>query len=552
MKPLSDIDQVLHYHEQSKHHTQQYAPGPGFLDWDSQPDPFRNWHGSSRIALPLSDEPESPDYHEIYHQSPQPAHWDLKHLSRFLELAMGLSAWKVHGPERWGLRNNPSSGNLHPTELYLIIWRPMNADLPAGLFHYHPYHHALEQRAKLSPASQATLTELYPQAHAALGFSSIIWREEWKYGSRAYRYCQLDIGHALGSCRYAAANFGWPLQLLPTPGDQDLAALLGLDRDQDFINSEPEQPECLALLGHHEHACFDWSTITYCHWQGQASQISPERIHWPQIKQLLPAIEKPRQLEAHSYLSPVQRDRLAPASLYPLAQLIRHRRSAQRMDPDAEMPLDDFCRLLTRTLPSSQLPPFDSFSFEPAIELLLFVHAVTGLAPGIYLFPRQVSAKTLLHVLQATNIEVEPVSGIDPPLVRIGPSRDVRKDIGRLCCHQGIAVHGAFAVSMLASIRTVLTENGAWSWRRLMWEAGLIGQLFYLEAEASGLNGTGIGCFLDDEVLRTVGLKTQQSHDYQPLYHFTVGKAKTDARIASERAYAHLPTSQYCAGGHNR
>ncbi|WP_428241586.1 SagB family peptide dehydrogenase [Gynuella sp.] len=553
MKPLSDINQVLHYHEQSKHHTQQYAPGPGFLDWDSQPDPFRTWHGSSRIALPLIYESESPDYHGIYQQPPQLTPWNLGHLSQFLELAMGLSAWKVHGPERWALRNNPSSGNLHPTELYILLWRPISPNLPAGLFHYHPYHHALEQRAELSPASLATLNELYPDAHAALGFSSIIWREEWKYGSRAYRYCQLDIGHALGSCRYAAANFGWPLQLIPTPSDQDLAALLGLDRDQDFIDSEPELPECLALLGHHEQTCFDWSTITYCHWQGQASKISQERIHWPQIKQLLPAIQKPRQLEHIDYLPPAQIEGSSSASTYPLAQLIRHRRSAQRMDPDSEIPLEDFCRLLSHSQPSRQSPPFDAFTFEPAIDLLLFVHAVTGLAPGMYVFPRQEpSATTLLDVLRNTDITVEPVAGIDLPLFQIGPSRNVRKDIGRLCCHQGIAVHGAFAVSMLANIQTVLTHNGAWSWRRLMWEAGLIGQLLYLEAEASQLSGTGIGCFLDDEVLQTIGLTSQQNHGYQPLYHFTAGKAKIDTRIISEPAYAHLPTTPSSTGGPQR
>jgi SagB-type dehydrogenase family enzyme len=26
--------------------------------------------------------------------------------------------------------------------------------------------------------------------------TSIVWREAWKYGERAYRYCLLDIGHA--------------------------------------------------------------------------------------------------------------------------------------------------------------------------------------------------------------------------------------------------------------------------------------------------------------------------------------------------------------------
>jgi hypothetical protein len=35
--------------------------------------------------------------------------------------AMGLSAWKQYQSNRWALRVNPSSGNLHPTEAY-IVW----------------------------------------------------------------------------------------------------------------------------------------------------------------------------------------------------------------------------------------------------------------------------------------------------------------------------------------------------------------------------------------------------------------------------------------------
>ena len=36
---------------------------------------------------------------------------------------MGLSAWKAVEDHRWALRINPSSGNLHPTEGYVICGR---------------------------------------------------------------------------------------------------------------------------------------------------------------------------------------------------------------------------------------------------------------------------------------------------------------------------------------------------------------------------------------------------------------------------------------------
>jgi len=60
--------------------------------------------------------------------------------------------------------------------------------------------------------------------------------------------------------------------------------------------------------------------------------------------------------------------------------------------------------------------------------------------------------------------------------------------------------------------------------------------VLYLEAEASGLQGTGIGCYFDDVVHRALGLNTER---FQDLYHFTVGKAVIDTRLGSEAAYAH-------------
>ena len=61
-----------------------------------------------------------------------------------------------------------------------------------------------------------------------VGLTSITWREAWKYGERAFRYCQHDVGHALAALRFAAAALGWRLQLLQEWDDAMLARLLGL------------------------------------------------------------------------------------------------------------------------------------------------------------------------------------------------------------------------------------------------------------------------------------------------------------------------------------
>jgi hypothetical protein len=52
MDPLKHA--LLEYHERSKHCVSYYASGPGELDWTTQPDPFRVFHGAPRTALPLA------------------------------------------------------------------------------------------------------------------------------------------------------------------------------------------------------------------------------------------------------------------------------------------------------------------------------------------------------------------------------------------------------------------------------------------------------------------------------------------------------------------
>ena len=90
---------------------------------------------------------------------------------------------------------------------------------------------------------------------------------------------------------------------------------------------------------------------------------------------------------------------------------------------------------------------------------------------------------------------------------------------------------------MLADFSGSLAAHGAWWYRRLFWEAGLVGQVLYLEAEAAGIRATGIGCFFDDLTHRTFDIKDDR---FQVLYHFTMGGALDDARIETVPPYGHL------------
>jgi SagB-type dehydrogenase family enzyme len=241
---------VRRYHALSKHHPRHYAPGPGGLDWANQPNPFRRFKGSLVVPLPLVSGEGMLAYDHLFRPAEGPgSQLDGPSLGLFFELSLGLSAWKEYGPSRWALRNNPSSGNLHPTEGYLLLSTDINAELVAGVYHYLPHEHALERRCRFAGEVLArVVAAVAPGGGTLVGLSSVHWREAWKYGERAFRYCQLDAGHAIASLRLAARVLGWRLRVLPSASDALAAALLGLDRRDDFAGAEPEHPDGLMLL----------------------------------------------------------------------------------------------------------------------------------------------------------------------------------------------------------------------------------------------------------------------------------------------------------------
>jgi SagB-type dehydrogenase family enzyme len=252
MAGASELEFVMRYHERTKHAFNRFAAGPGQLDWANQPDPFRRYEGAvlTRLPrLPADAEPAPPGYEALYSRGAvASAPVDLRAISRLLEYALAISAWKQFGGARWALRSNPSSGNLHPTEGYVLVGGIAELGDSPGLFHYAPREHGLERRADCPPALLARLTHGFPPEAFFVGLSSVFWREAWKYGERAFRYCQHDAGHAIGTLRIAAATLGWSAVVLGAASDEAIEALLGIDRSVDFEGAERESAELLMAL----------------------------------------------------------------------------------------------------------------------------------------------------------------------------------------------------------------------------------------------------------------------------------------------------------------
>ena len=528
---------VQRYHRLSKHSPRAYAPGPGRLDWATQPDPFRRYRGAQTLALPLlADALPTPWSTLRGAGAVTPRALDGEGIALLLEISLGLSAWKEYGGTRWALRCNPSSGNLHPTEAYVIC--PRLPGLARGVYHYLSAEHLLERRAQ--PAEDAVWDARFAGG-VLIALSSLHWREAWKYGVRAYRYCQHDAGHAIAALRYAAAALGWRAQLLDDWADAEIAALCGLDRDADFPRAEErEHPDCLLWLGPRAAPPATaplLSLLANAQWRGTANVLSVAHRDWPDIAAVASAAAKPRTAAAPSRAAAVLPALPASASDMRAADLFRRRRSAVAFDGQTGMSRAAFFNLLDALLPRAGVAPWDAWSWRPRLHPVFFVHRVEGLTPGIYALPRRPAAEATLRAAMRNDWRWSPVGACPAHLpLRLLVEFDGRETAQRISCHQEIAADSSFSLVMLAEYQDALAQ-GPWVYRSLFWEAGMLGQVLYLEAEAAGLRGTGIGCFFDDELHRLLGLGDER---FQSLYHFTVGGAVDDVRLRGLAPYAHL------------
>ena len=525
---------IKHYHDTTKHTLQHYAAGPEALDWDDQPEAFRWYDGATKIDLPLMADDLKPLYTDLTQPDKiKPQALTLANIACLLEISFGLSAWKQYGDAKWPLRCNPSSGNLHAEEAYVISNQVERLD--NGLYHYLSRDHQLEQRCRLEH-------DELPDNTLLIGLSSIQWREAWKYGERAYRYCQLDTGHAIACLRYAAAALGWQAKILDQSSDAEIASLLGINRSEDFAKAEAEHADVLIQIRTTSQAIeIDLNKLheaTHAGvWQGQANSLSERHMYqWPIIDEVTTAAEKPvtenHSAKHYNFPTPLN----SPCQLQ-ASTLIRRRRSAQAFDGETHITSAAFYRILDMTLPRHDMTPWDSTPWQDNINLVLFVHRVEGLKPGLYALVRNPNSfDEFKAAISREQFEWKNIEGCPDhlPLYNL-VNANGQKLATSLSCHQGIAGQSCFSLAMIADCAPIETAN--WHYRRLYWEAGMIGQILYLEAEAAGIQGTGIGCYFDDSVHEVLGVTDKR---WQSLYHFTVGGGIRDARIQTIPPYAHL------------
>jgi len=518
MKPTEII---YEYHDRTKHRPERYAASLGYMDWATQPDPFRSYEGAESVALPLPEIRPEPTYADLFRPAvAQPL--TLQTLSVLLRYSLGLAAIKCMGSDCWALRCNASSGNLHPTEGYVVLPPVKGVSDRSVVAHYAPKTHMLEILHSFDTEFWTGL----PEGTLLFGITSVVWREAWKYGERAFRYTQLDAGHAIRSIQIASRLNGWHGKLLDTADTNVLDTLLGTDQPERFRRYEEEISDALMLITPLKDTALPvlapLQTACSAPYAGTANQLSPSHHLWEAITLAEKATP------SGSGLPPVVPETPFESACAESAEsLILRRRSARAMDfGRTHISYAEFMQLMHSAV--------EAFApFEAAASLILFVHDVETLEPGLYLYLLNETYLDPFRSRMRTDLLFRQIEG-NLYLLEAGDFRPQAKFIS---CSQEIASDGAFSLGMLCEFAPQIERYGAQRYKSLYWECGAIGQQLYLEATSLGLSATGIGCFLDDVMHRLLGL---DGNDFQSLYHFTIGHAIPDMRLQTKAPYQNL------------
>ena len=157
------------------------------------------------------------------------------------ELAFLL--WTTQGVKRVTsrpatLRTVPSAGSRHPLETYLWIHRVLG--IAPGIYRYKAIGHKLVQLDIGEGWGERLSEACYKQpfvGDAAVSFfwAADIYRAEWRYSERAYRYVLLDAGHVCQNLHLACEAIGAGMCAVGAYHDDALNALLGLDGKENFV-----------------------------------------------------------------------------------------------------------------------------------------------------------------------------------------------------------------------------------------------------------------------------------------------------------------------------
>ena len=479
-----DTAYALNYHESTKHSEISLRISGHYLDWANKPSQFKTYEDLPSISLPRNfPQPEAEPLMAISGRAVQtePLNLGLVELAELLYFSAGLTRKYRFGGELHYMRAASATGALYPIELYVVAGDI--AELEAGVYHFDPLGFQLSRirkgdyRAELAAVSNESIA----LAPATIVFTSLAWKNAWKYEARSYRHWFWDGGVIAANLIALSASMGSPIRIVQGFVDQTVNELLGLQ-------DEEEATICLSPVGPKGQPSTDHQLKRIDPILPKVRPLSEEetkyagiwdahRASFLQSREEVDKWAKVRLETPNSKRTTYPKIALLPtitdvARSRTLGEVILQRGSTRRFSrsPITLSQLSTVLRTSTGPIPRDYPP-----ESENLIETYFIANAVDGLAPGSYFYP-----------------------GEQKPLEELKRGEQ-RQMSAYLCLGQPLFGEASVVFFLMTRLREVLGALGNRGYRTAQLDGGIVAGKIYLSAYALGLGASG-STFYDDAV----------------------------------------------------
>jgi len=493
-----EINYAKEYHEETKHSEISIQLSRHYLDWNNKPLPFKIYSGLPSISLP-KDFPQPTEGALKCIGKTKTARrktvLEIKNLAEILFFVAGITRVLKLDYGTYYMRAASATGALYPIELYVIC-----QDIPglkAGVYHFCPGDFTLTElrggdyRANLAEAAGDNDNILH--SPVTLAFTSMAWRNAWKYQSRSYRHWFWDSGVIAANFLAICYSMELSAQLIMGFVDDLVNRLLRIDDKQEAaivlapltknssISSVPlvKQTEDLSIpktmpLAREQ---VDYPEIwklhkaSYLYTKEEVKKWITATVHFKETPTKNAAQEVAR-------LKPLEFE-TSPINGASLGETILLRGSSRKFFRQSLSftQLSNILYYSTRGVQLDFLGHEDSHddNNKSTIDIYFMANDVEGLDVGAYFFDKYNNS---LRLLKST------------------VSRDVS---GYLCLGQSLFSDASVVFFLMTDLNNILDTLGNRGYRASQFEAGVMCGRIYLAAYAQKIGASG-STFFDDAV----------------------------------------------------
>jgi SagB-type dehydrogenase family enzyme len=528
-----EIQHALDYHEATKHSEVSIMTSRHYLDYDNRPMPFKTYLEQPRYPLTnnfpipnldsitsISDVKQPADYNTIKAKKSVSA----MDISEILFFAAGITRVMRYSYGTYFMRAASATGALYPIELY-VVCGDITPDLTAGVYHFGPadfsltqlrsgdYRHALASTALAKREYDTILT-----SPLSIIFSSLAWRNSWKYQARSYRHWFWDCGVIVANLLATTASMKLPTKLIMGYVDDIVDRLLRLEalkeasiviapigigycpKSDSKTDSNMQKeiadlpiPKIVSVSQGEE---IDYPDIWKVHQNSKLldredaeswidiqtnSTLSGQQI---QTNHNTSSISKQhleqrhQNFELENNTEPIlDRKEMLDVTGTPtrmtIGEVILRRGSTRRFDKHSSISISTLFSILDSSTRGVPMDVANEQAMSSVIDAYLISNSVVGLEPGAYFFNRKLKALDLL---------------------KRNASRQIS---GYLCLGQSLFSDASAVIFLMADLHKVLDELGNRGYRVAQLEAGIIAGKIYLSSYAHSIGASGT-TFFDD------------------------------------------------------